>query len=318
MEAVARFVIGRRLCHACLPNCLKMPAVAPTPANPPVQVIIEPNQSWFRLDLKTLWNARDLIYLFVRRDFVSKYKQTILGPAWFVIQPILTTGVFMIIQVLGNLGSREVPLPLYNLSGLLAWQYFANIITFSGAVFATNANLFRKVFFPRLAVPISVSISYLMTLGVQALFFALVYAGYALFSDAGANIESHGMAILALPLVIVHIALLGLGIAFYTSWLTARYRDLTFLLNFVVQLMMYMTPVIYSLETVRGRLPGEWAWLVYLNPMAPIVEFFRYALLGAGGVYGGAYLWSIGLTLFLFFSGMVIFKRTERTFVDSV
>lgn len=284
----------------------------------PYRTVIEPNQSWFRLDLASLWRARDLIYLFVRRDFVSKYKQTVLGPAWFVVQPILTTGVFMIIQVLGNLGSREVPLPLYNLSGLLAWQYFANIITFSGATFATQANLFRKVYFPRLAVPISIAISHLMTMAVQAAFFVVVLAAYLLFTDAGAGIETSYAGLLALPFMILHIAMLGLGTAFYTSWLTSRYRDLTFLLGFFVQLLMYMTPVIYSLEAVSGRMPQEWAWIVFLNPMAPIVELFRHILLGAGGIYPAAYAWSVGVSLALFFSGLVLFKRTERTFVDSV
>lgn len=284
----------------------------------PYRTVIEPNQSWLRLDLASLWRARDLVFLFVRRDFVSKYKQTVLGPAWFVVQPILTTGVFMILQLLGNLGSREVPLPLYNLSGLLAWQYFANIIAFSGATFATQANLFRKVYFPRLAVPFSVAISHLMTMAVQAVFFALVLGVYLLFTDAGRNIEISYAGLLALPFMILHVAMLGLGVAFYTSWLTSRYRDLTFLLTFFVQILMYMTPVIYSLDAIASRMPQQWAWIVFLNPMAPVVELFRYILLGAGGVYPMAYAWSVGVSALLFFSGLVIFKRTERTFVDSV
>ncbi|MDQ8184958.1 ABC transporter permease [Pelagicoccus sp. SDUM812002] len=284
----------------------------------PYHTVIEPNQSWWRLDFRSLFRARDLIFLFVHRDFVSKYKQTILGPAWFVVQPILTTGVFMVIQMLGNLGSREVPLPLYNLAGLLAWQYFANIVNNAGATFANNANLFRKVYFPRLSVPISVAVSQLMTLAVQGLFYVVVLGAYVFLTDAGKNINASWSAILLLPFVVMHIALLAVGFAFFTSWLTARYRDLTFLLTFVVQLLLYVTPVIYSLDAVAARLPDGWKWLIFANPMAPIVEFFRHALLGVGGVYPVSYAWSVGLTLFLFLAGMMLFQRTERTFVDSV
>lgn len=295
-----------------------MTTLAASPEQSPHRVVIEPNQNWVRFDYKALWAARDLLYLFVHRDFASKYKQTILGPAWFVVQPILTTGVFMIIQMLGNLGSRDVPLPLYNLSGLLAWQYFAGIITNTGTTFVTHANLLRKVYFPRLTIPISTAISQLMTVAVQGLFFAVVLCGYLLFTDSGNSVTFNWWAIALLPLVLVHIAIMALGIAFITSWLTARYRDMTFLIPFFVQLALYMTPVIYSLDQVRDRLPDQWSWVVFLNPMAPVVEFFRFALLGSGGVHPNAFLWSIAFTLGLFFGGMMLFQRTERTFVDSV
>ncbi|MBC2605945.1 ABC transporter permease [Pelagicoccus albus] len=280
--------------------------------------IIEPNRNWIKIDWKSLWKARDLIFLFIHRDFVSKYKQTILGPAWFVIQPLLTSGVFMIIQFLGNLQSESVPMPLFNLCSLLAWQYFANILLMGGSIFLTNAELFKKVYFQRLAIPLAQSISHLLTFGVQATFFALIYLVYHFAGGLGEETRINGFACLFLPLVVTQIALLGLGVSFLTSCLTAKYRDMNFLLSFGVQMILYLSPVIYSIDTVRARVPEDWAWLVFVNPLAPLIEYFRYALLNTGQVNTLAFVYSAIVSVGVFIGGLMLFQRTERTFVDKV
>jgi lipopolysaccharide transport system permease protein len=279
---------------------------------PPIETVIQPNQKWLRLDFRNLWRARDLILLFVQRDFISKYKQTLLGPTWFVIQPLVQTAMFMVLQLIAGIEGQGAPLVLFNLAGLLAWQYFANVLNGTGSTFAANADLFGKIYFPRLAVPISQMLSHLLTFAVQATAFAVILLFFNVV--LGAEVTPNWILLPLLIPAILQAGLLALAVGFFTSWLTARYRDLVFLLAFVVNLWLYATPVIYPIS----RVPEAWQWAIWLNPMAPIVEFFKAVLLGAGTINIPAYAISVCVTVVLFFAGMMIFQRTERDFVDSV
>ena len=273
--------------------------------------VIRPVSGWFDLHLSDIWRYRDLIMLFVRRDFVAVYKQTILGPLWFLIQPVFTTLVFTVIfgQV-AKIPTDGLPQPLFYLSGIVGWNYFSGCLSKTSNTFAGNAHIFGKVWFPRLAVPISVVISNLITFGIQ---FALFLCVYAYFYLRGAAVAVSPLIVL-FPLLILQMAALGLGFGIIVSSLTTKYRDLAQLVGFGVQLWMYATPIVYPVSQV----PAKYQWLVALNPMAPVIEAFRRAFLGVGTVNALQTGMSIVTTLLVLFAGIVLFSRIEKSFMDTV
>ena len=273
--------------------------------------ILRPKRGVLDLRLGELWHARDLIMLFVRRDFVSVYKQTILGPLWYVIQPLLTTVVYTVI--FGNvakLPTDGLPQFLFYMSGTVVWTYFAGCLTLTSDTFISNANLFGKVYFPRLAVPVSILLSKMIGFAIQFAFF-LVFMGY--FALRGTVLHPNGWILLT-PLLVLIMAGMGLGLGIVVSSLTTKYRDLRFLVQFGVQLLMYATPVIIPISSF----PERFRWIVLANPMTSIVETFRYAFLGAGTVSWPSLAYSIGFTLVVIFIGTIIFNRVEATFMDTV
>jgi len=275
-------------------------------------MIIEPQRSLLDLRLGELWRYRDLVMLFVRRDFVSVYKQTILGPLWYLIQPLLTTITFTVI--FGNIASLPtdgLPQFLFYMSGTVVWSYFSACLTKTSETFVQNANLFGKVYFPRLAVPVSILFSNLITFLIQFAMF-LVFVLY--FVLRGTSIQFNWLWIALSPLLILMMAGLGLGFGIIISSLTTKYRDLRFLVQFGVNLLMYATPVIYPVSSI----PERFQWIILANPMTPIIEAFRYAFLGAGTVDINHLLYSFGFMLVVVIFGSIIFNRVEQTFMDTV
>ena len=274
-------------------------------------MIIEPQRNLFVLRLRELWHASDLIMLFVRRDFVSVYKQTILGPLWYLIQPLLTTVVFtFIFGGIAKLPTDGLPPFLFYMSGTVIWAYFASCLTKTSETFVSNANLFGKVYFPRLAVPVSILISNLIAFVIQFGFF-LAFMGY--FALQGTQLHPNWWILLT-PVLILIMAGLGLGFGIVVSSLTTKYRDLRFLVQFGVTLLMYATPVVFAMSSI----PQRFRWIILANPMTPIVEIFRYAFLGAGTVNLLNLAYSFGFMLVVVFIGTVIFNRVEATFMDTV
>jgi len=273
--------------------------------------VIGPVSGWRDLHLRELWRYRDLVLLFVRRDFVSHYSQTILGPLWFLLQPVLTTLMFtLIFGRVARLPTDGLPPSLFYLAGVVAWGYFSGCVSTTSATFVANAHLFGKVWFPRLALPISVVISGLAGFAIQLGLLALM-VGWAVAAGA---VPAPGWSLLLLPLLVLQMGLLALGCGIVVSSMTTRYRDLTHLIGFGVQLWMFATPVVYP----ASRLPGRWAWLLYANPMAPIVEAFRLVVLGAGSLDPGPLAASAGITLLVLAGGVALFSRTEKSFMDTV
>lgn len=274
-------------------------------------LIIRPQGHWLDLRLGELWQARDLVMLFVWRDFVSVYKQTILGPLWYLVQPLLTTVTFTVIfGNIARLPTDGLPQFLFYMSGTIVWSYFATCMTKTSSTFLANANLFGKVYFSRLTVPISILISNLVAFAIQ---FALFIVFSVYFALSGAPIYPN-VAILLTPVLLAMMAGLGLGFGIIISSLTTKYRDLQYLVTFGAQLLMYATPVIYPTSAV----PEQFRWLILLNPMTPIVESFRFAYLGAGALDGWMLLYSLGFMAVVLVIGLVIFNRVERTFMDTV
>ena len=275
-------------------------------------LVIEPHGSLFDLKLRELWHYRDLIALFVRRDFVAQYKQTLLGPAWHFIQPLFTTGIFTIVfGKIAKIPTEGVPPFLFYMVGTVIWGYFAAVLSGASSTFTGNAGIFGKVYFPRLAVPVSLLISRLVAFAIQFFFF-LCFLGY--FMLQGAAVSPNAWALLATPLVLLVLAALGLGCGVIISSLTTRYRDLAVLVGFGVQLWMYLTPISYPVSALPEPYQG-WAML---NPVAPFVELFRYALLGAGRVSPGDLLYGAAVTSVILVAGVMLFNKVERTFMDTV
>ncbi len=274
-------------------------------------LVISPKKHLFDINFKELWRYRDLIMLFVRRDFVAKYKQTILGPLWFLIQPLLTTLMFTV--VFGNIAgiaTDGLPKMLFYMTGITAWNYFAESLKATSNTFVANASIFGKVYFPRLTMPISVVISGLVQFVIQ---FAFLLAFMAYFGIAGADF-SPNIYILLIPILIMLMAGLGLGFGIIISSLTTKYRDLTNLVGFGVSLWMYATPIIYPLSEI----PEKYKWAILANPVTPIVETFRYALLGAGSFSFSYLLYSFGFMIFVLGIGILLFNKVEQSFMDTV
>ncbi len=275
---------------------------------------ISPKNSLLDLRLGEVWAYRDLLGLLVRRDFVSFYKQTILGPLWFFIQPLFTTVIFtFIFGNLAGISTDGLPKPLFYLAGITAWNYFADCLTKTSTVFRDNANIFGKVYFPRLIMPLSIVVSNLVRFGVQMILF-LILMGYYLLNGAQ---FSPSWAIVLFPLVVALMALLGLGAGMIISAMTTKYRDLAFLISFGVQLLMYATTVIYPLSTAIEKYP-EYSWVIAYNPMTPIIETFRYGFLGEGSFSWTGLGYATAITVALVTAGLVIFNKVEKNFVDTV
>jgi lipopolysaccharide transport system permease protein len=282
------------------------------PAN--YELVIRPTRGWFRLNLAETWQYRDLLFILVHRDFVAKYKQTILGPAWFVLQPLLTTVVFSIIfGGIAKIPTDGLPPMLFYLAGLLGWNYFAQTFQSSSSTLVANAGLFGKVYFPRLVVPLSAVISNLFAFALQLAMLLAMWIYFKLFTSAG-GLFGFSAGIVWLPLVLLQIAALSLGVGLWLSALTAKYRDFTFLSGFIIQLWMYATPVIYPLS----QIPEKWRWIAVLNPMTMPVEAIRIMFLGQGTVVGAYVLLSLSITVLLLLSGILVFNKIEKTFVDTV
>ncbi len=274
-------------------------------------MVISNRSGWLDINLRELWRYRDLILLFVRRDFVAIYKQTILGPLWFVLQPLFSTIVFTVVfGKIAKIPTDGLPAPLFYMAGIVGWNYFANCFSATSNTFVTNAGIFGKVYFPRLAVPISVVITNLMTFAIQFLvFIAFLFFFYL----KGSSIKPN-LFILFTPYLILQMGILGLGFGILISSLTTKYRDLSFVVSFGVQLWMYATPIVYPMS----QIPERWQWFFALNPMAAIIEAFRYAFLGAGAIKPLFLGISLAVTLAVLGVGIVLFRRIEKTFMDTV
>lgn len=272
---------------------------------------IQPKTSVFDLKLRDTWEYRDLLWLLVHRDFVSFYKQTILGPLWFFIQPIFTTIIFTF--VFGNLAKIStdgLPQPLFYMAGITTWNYFADCLNKTSTVFKDNANIFGKVYFPRLIMPLSLVVSNLVRFGVQFVLFIFILLYYM---AAGFHFSPNGYIFL-FPLIIILMAALGLGLGMIISAMTTKYRDLAFLVTFGVQLLMYATTVIYPLSAA----PAKYKWLIELNPMTALIETFRYGFLGNGSFTWLSFGYSALITAIILLFGIIIFNKVEKTFVDTV
>ena len=272
---------------------------------------IKPHDNLFNLHLKDVWHYRDLLWLLVRRDFVSFYKQTIFGPLWFFIQPIFTTITFTIIfSKMAKISTSDIPAPLFYLTGNIAWNYFSDCLNKTSTVFRDNASIFGKVYFPRLIMPLSIVFSNLIKFGVQFILFILMMVYFAFIGTA----IHPNFYVLLFPFVILLMAILGLGIGLIITAMTTKYRDLAFLVTFGVQLLMYATPVIYPLSAA----PAKYRVYISANPLSGLIETFRYGFTGKGEFFIGAFMYSVVASIVLFFLGLVVFNRVEKTFVDTV
>jgi lipopolysaccharide transport system permease protein len=278
------------------------------------EIRIRPNQRWLRIDLRAIWEFRDLLVLLVRRDFVARYQQTALGPAWAVVQPLVMTLVFTVVfGKFAGISTDGLPPTLFYLCGLLVWNYHAQTFQLTAGTFTVNAELFGKVYFPRLVVPLSIALSNLIAFVIEAAIFAIFWCYHKFFTGAGLQFGMDARAVLA-PLLLLQIAAVSVGAGLIVASCTAKYRDLRHALPLIVQVWLYLTPVIYPLSKV----PHRWQWVIALNPVAPPLETMRLLFLGRGEVNADQYLCSLGIAAFLFFGGVMIFQRTERTFIDTV
>jgi lipopolysaccharide transport system permease protein len=275
-------------------------------------IVMQPRVSLFRLNLKEVWQYRDLMWMFVRRDFVAQYKQTILGPLWHVIQPLFTTFIFLFLfRSVAKIGTDGIEPILFYMSGITIWNYFATCLTTTSTVFVTNANIFGKVYFPRLVMPLSIVISNIIRFGIQ---FALLLIFMIWYSFRGVPMQIN-LNWVFIPLLVLVMAGISLGLGIIISSLTTKYRDLSLLLVFGVQLGMYATPIAYPLSFLSGT---KYKWLITLNPLSSIVEGFRYCLFGKGTVTSGGLLYSFAFMVCVLVFGSLIFNKVEKDFMDTV
>jgi len=267
------------------------------------------------LNLKEIWRYRDLLMLFVKRDIVTVYKQTILGPLWYVIQPLFTSVIFtLIFNNLGQIQTGSVPPFLFNLAGITAWNYFKECLTGTSDTFTKNQSIFGKVYFPRVIMPMSITISNFLKFGIQLTIFIGFYM-YYVFNSSSIAINAN---LMLFPVYVLMMALLGLGLGMIISSMTTKYRDLTVLVGFGVQLLMYVSAVPYPVSEARAKFPETIAFLVEYNPLTQIIEGFRYMLLSTGSFSWISFVYTLILSLVLFLIGLVIFNRTEKSFIDTV
>ncbi len=280
--------------------------------------IIKPRNKLFEVNLKEIWDYRDLLTLFVKRTIAVQYKQTVLGPLWWIIQPAFT--VFMYMVVFGGIAgipTDGIPQPLFYLGGIAMWQYFSDCLTRTSNTFVTNSGIFGKVYFPRLIMPLSVAISNLVRFGIQLGLFVLVYIYYVIVGEA----PSPNWYLLLFPLLVVMMAGLALGFGIIISSMTTKYRDLQILFSFFISLWMYATPIVYPLSQVAGKekFGLDIASVMCLNPVTPVIEAFKYGALGAGQFVGWGWLaYSFGFMLVVLFIGILIFNKVQKSFMDTV
>jgi lipopolysaccharide transport system permease protein len=275
---------------------------------------ITPESSLLDLKLRDTWHYRDLLFLLVRRDFVSFYKQTILGPLWFFIQPLATIVLFnFVFANIAKISTGKIPAPIFYLAGTIVWNYFSDCLTKTSTVFKDNSAMLGKVYFPRLIMPLSIVLSNLIRFGVQLLLFLLMMAIYGM---QGFPIHPNAYLLL-FPLLILLIAALGLGLGMMVSAVTTKYRDLAFVVTFAVPLLMYTTTVIYPLSTAVTKYPA-YSWLIKFNPITSVIETFRYGFLGEGSFSWDLLGYSTGVTLVILLLGIIVFNKVERTFVDTI
>ena len=279
---------------------------------------ISPKQKLVDLNFKEIWRYRDLLFLFVRRDVITLYKQTILGPLWYFIQPLFTSIIFtLIFNDLANIPIKDgVPPFLFNLAGITSWNYFKECLTGTSDTFKKNQNIFGKVYFPRVIMPMSTVVSNLIKFGIQMLVFIAFYIFYIFFTEKAISVHLE-MAVLLLPVLVLTMALLGLGFGMTISSMTTKYRDLSFLVSFGVQLLMYASAVMYPLSFFKEKLPNI-SWIVEYNPMTTIIEAFRYMALGVGDYSIEKMIYTLIVSIVVFLLGLVIFNKTEKSFIDTI
>jgi lipopolysaccharide transport system permease protein len=274
-------------------------------------LIIEPKSKWHDLHLREILRYKDLLLLFVRRDFVSVYKQTLLGPIWFFIQPIITSLTFtFIFGSLAKISTDGLPPILFYMCGVTLWNYFSDTLLKTSDTFTANAHIFGKVYFPRMIVPLSIVVSNLIKLAVQFLLFLAVWLFYLFLSDS----VQPNWALLLVPFLVILMGFLGLSFGIIITSMTTKYRDLKFLISFGVQLLMYASPIVYPLSIV----PERYKWIILANPVTSIIETFKYAFLGSGNFSWWNLAYSLSFTAVLFFIGLVIFHKVEKSFMDTV
>lgn len=276
---------------------------------------IKPKTSNFSLNLKEVWQYRDLLLLFVKRDIVTVYKQTILGPLWYFIQPLFTAITFTIIfNNVAGITTGTVPPFLFNLAGIIVWNYFTSCLNETSDTFKKNASIFGKVYFPRVIMPMATVITNLVKLGIQL----LIFIGFYIYFVANGAMENViGFKVLFFPFLVIIMGLLGLGLGMIISSLVTKYRDLSFLVSFGVQLLMYVSAVMYPMALIKEKLP-KLGWLIEYNPLAYVVETSRVLLLNEGEISIGGLLYTTIVTIALFFLGLLIFNKTEKSFIDTV
>ena len=275
---------------------------------------ITPKNKFFSLNLKEVWQYRDLLLLFVKRDVVTVYKQTVLGPLWYLIQPLFTSVTFTIIfNNLAGIDTGTVPPFLFNLAGITVWNYFTACLTGTSNTFGANAGIFGKVYFPRIIVPLSIVISNLIKFGIQFFIFIIFYL-YFYFQGAAISLN---IWIFLLPFLIVLMGVLGLGLGMIISSLVTKYRDFSYLIGFGVQLLMYVSAVVYPIALVQQKMP-DYVWLVQYNPLAYIIETTRYMLLDVGQISILGLTYTTIVTFVFLLIGILIFNKTEKSFIDTV
>ena len=275
--------------------------------------IIEPKTKLLSVDFREIWQYRDLIRMFIRRNFNVMYKQTILGPLWFIIQPVLTVVMYMV--VFGNIAQIStdgIPQPLFYLAGITIWSYFASCFSSCANALVGNASIFSKVYFPRLCSPISSMITALLPFSVNMLIFMVIYGYYCFFTDAVIKMT---WGVFFVPFIVMLVALMGAGIGLFLSSITTKYRDLTILISFAFRLWMYATPIIYPLSTIDNE---HLRIVMYLNPMTGLVEFFKWSFLGVGAHEWWLITYSIFFCMIMLTLGVVVFNQAQRTFMDTV
>lgn len=274
-------------------------------------LVITPVKRWFDVDVAGVWRYRDLVLLLFKRDFVAMYKQTVLGPLWYIIQPILTTVAFtLIFNKIAQISTGDVPPFLFYMSGIVIWHFFANCMGKTSDTFVANSGIFSKVYFPRLVVPASVVLSNAVTFAIQ---FALLLAFLGYYWVAGAGVSPRPEMVLVLPLLL-YVGLLGLGVGIVASSLTTKYRDLTYVIGFATQLWMYASPVIYPLS----QIPERWRWVFMFNPMTAAVEGFRWLVFGQATLSWALVFSNAAVAAILLLSGILLFSRAEKTSMDTV
>jgi len=277
-------------------------------------IVIRPDRELFSLDLQEVWRYKDLLAMYVKRDIVTMYKQTILGPLWYVIQPLFTTIMFMFVfGGIAGIPTDGLPQPLFYMAGILCWNYFSECLTKCSETFISNQQIFGKVYFPRLVVPFSITISSLLKMGIQFILFLSIYVFY-ICNGYSINVTWY---ILLLPLLVAMLAGLGLGFGLIISSMTTKYRDLRFLVSFGVQLWMYITPIIYPLSILKNNYPN-YVWAIVINPLTSIIETFKIAFLGQGSFNWLYLLYSLVFTIAIMLLGMLTFNKVQRSFMDVI